>query len=60
MTLDERALRGGTTLKANGKDALQKSMHLGRSPDVLDASALATYNAFDADFEVPDVAGVVG
>jgi hypothetical protein len=60
MTLDERALRGGTTLKANGKDALQKSMHLGRSPDVLDASALATYKAFDADFEVPDVGGVVG
>ena len=60
LTLTERSLRGGTTLKANGKDTLKQSQYLGRSPDVMDAAALACYKGFSADFVVPDVGGVVG
>ena len=60
LNLTERSLRGGTTLKANGKDTLKKPEHLGRSPDVLDASALACYGGFSGDASVPSVSGVVG
>lgn len=60
LELSERSLRGGTVLKANGKDALKDPEHLGRSPDYLDASALACYQAYSSDFQVPDVTGVVG
>lgn len=60
LSLREKSLRGGTTLQAKGKETLKKSEYLGRSPDVLDAAALACYRAFDHAFEVPDVGGVVG
>lgn len=60
MTLTEKSLRGGTTLKAKGKETLKKSDYLGRSPDVMDAAALACYRAYSGDFSVPDVGGVVG
>jgi len=60
MTLDERKLRSGTTLKANGKDTLKKDDYLGRSPDLLDAAALACYTGFQTQAEIPSVTGVVG
>jgi hypothetical protein len=60
LTLTERSLRGGTTLQAKGKDTLKKNEHLGHSPDVMDAAALACYRAYSSDFEVPNVTGVVG
>lgn len=59
LKLTERSLRGGTTLQVKGKDALKKSEHLGRSPDYLDAAAMACYDAYQSNFSVPDVAGVV-
>lgn len=60
LTLNEKQLRGGTTLHATGKDTLKKAEHLGRSPDMMDAAALACYQAYSSDFMVPDVGGVVG
>jgi hypothetical protein len=60
LELNERSLRGGTTLKANGKQALKGREYLGRSPDFLDAAALACYDVYTSDFQVPDVTGVVG
>lgn len=60
LSLTERSLRGGTTLKANGKDTLKQESHLGRSPDVLDAAALAAYDVYRSDFTDPSVSGIVG
>lgn len=61
LVLEEKQLRGGTTLRCKGKDTLKRSEHLGRSPDVMDAAALACYEAYgDGSFEVPNVGGVVG
>lgn len=59
MTLTEKTLRGGTTLKANGKDELKKTEHLDRSPDVMDAAALACYQGYSSDFNAPQLHGVV-
>jgi len=60
LALEEKPLRGGTTLKATGKDQLKKSEYLGRSPDVLDGTALACYRGFAGDFTSPNLGGVVG
>lgn len=60
LTMTERQLRGGTTLRVDGKDTLKNSEHLGRSPDVLDAAALACDDTFDSDYVDPDLGGVVG
>jgi hypothetical protein len=60
LALNEKSLRGGTTLQATGKDTLKKADHLGRSPDVMDAAALACYRGYSTDFEVPSVGGVAG
>jgi len=60
LTLNERSLRSGTTLKCDGKDTLKTSDHLGRSPDVLDASALACHTGLQGTFNWPDVDPVVG
>lgn len=60
ITLNEKSLRGGTTLHAKGKDALKKSNRLGRSPDVLDAAAYACYRGYSTEFHMPNVGGAVG
>jgi|APHM01.1.fsa_nt_gi hypothetical protein len=60
LTLEEHALKSGTTLRAKGKDALKSADHLGRSPDVLDAAALACYTGFSTAYTDPSISGVVG
>lgn len=60
LTFDERTLRGGTTFQAKGKDALKDDAHLGRSPDLVDGAALATYDVYQSAFQTPDISGVVG
>jgi len=60
LTMNERQLRGGTTLRVDGKDDLKNAEYLGRSPDVLDAAALACDDAYQSDYQDVDLSGVVG
>lgn len=62
LRLKKRSWKGNEVYVLKGKDDLKQSTHLGRSPDVADASAMACYEGFegDADPSAFDFSGVVG
>lgn len=61
LYLEERTLRDNTVLRAKGKDALKDNSRLGRSPDAMDACAMACYTKkYSGNAEVLDIGGVVG
>lgn len=61
LKLEERHLRAATVLNLKGKDELKKPNWLGRSPDVLDAAALACYEPRERQhYTEPNVGGIAG
>jgi len=61
MTLEERHLSSETVLVAKGKEDMKQSSRLGRSPDYMDAAALACYQPFrQQEYRTPRVGGIVG
>jgi hypothetical protein len=61
LRLEKRSRGSDTVLNLKGKDDLKSSARLGRSPDILDAAALACYEPRPRqNYTEPNVGGVVG
>lgn len=61
LRLEKRHRGSDTVLNLKGKDDLKDSSKLGRSPDILDAAALASYVPYPrTDYRDPSIGGVVG
>lgn len=61
LRLEERHSGSDTVLNLKGKDDLKDNSRVGRSPDVLDAAALACYVPYRrTGYQDPGIGGVVG
>lgn len=61
LRLEKRSRGSDTVLNLKGKDDLKSSGRLGRSPDILDATALACYVPYNRqDYDDPFIGGIVG
>lgn len=61
LRLEKRSRGSDTVLNLKGKDDLKSNTRLGRSPDILDAAALACYVPYRrSDYDEPNLGGIVG